>query len=166
MAASAIILAGGDGVRLRPLTRRLAGDDRPKQFCTLLGGETLFEQTRRRAARPIAPERTMVSVTGGHEPYDRPGLADLPRPNVVAQPSNRGTAPAIVYTLMRLRATAPSDAVVLLPSDHYVSDDHALMARVEGAMEAALLRTTFWIQRSPAEPPEPPLTDLGPLVRG
>jgi mannose-1-phosphate guanylyltransferase len=50
MAASAIILAGGDGVRLRPLTRRLAGDDRPKQFCALLGGETLLEQTRRRRA--------------------------------------------------------------------------------------------------------------------
>ncbi|MGH7416546.1 MAG: sugar phosphate nucleotidyltransferase [Candidatus Rokuibacteriota bacterium] len=40
MAAAAIILAGGDGIRLRPLTRRLAGDDRPKQFCVLLGGDT------------------------------------------------------------------------------------------------------------------------------
>jgi len=140
MAASAIILAGGDGVRLRPLTRRLAGDDRPKQFCALLGGETLLEQTRRRAARLIAPERTMVSVTGVHEPYYRPVLADLPRPNVVAQPANRGTAPAILYSLMRLRATAPSDAVVLLPSDHYVSDDDALMARVEVAMEAVRAR--------------------------
>jgi mannose-1-phosphate guanylyltransferase len=41
---------------------------------------------------------------------------------------------------MRLRAAAPSDAVALLPSDHYVSDDDALMARVEGAMEAVWTR--------------------------
>ena len=38
-----VILAGGDGTRLRPLTRRLTGDDTPKQFCALTGGETLLE---------------------------------------------------------------------------------------------------------------------------
>jgi mannose-1-phosphate guanylyltransferase len=81
-----------------------------------------------------------VSVTRVHEPYYRPTLADLPRLNVVAQPVNRGTAPAILYALMRLRAAATSDAVVLLPSDHYVSDDDALLARVEGAMEAVRAR--------------------------
>ena len=59
MTAAALILAGGDGTRLRALTRRLAGDDRPKQFCALLGEQTLLEQTRRRAARLIAPARTL-----------------------------------------------------------------------------------------------------------
>ena len=43
----AIILAGGDGTRLRSLTRTIAGDERPKQFCSILGEETLLEQTRR-----------------------------------------------------------------------------------------------------------------------
>jgi mannose-1-phosphate guanylyltransferase len=141
MAAAAIILAGGDGTRLRSLTRRLAGDDRPKQFCALLGDQTLLEQTRRRAARLVAPERTLLSVTLTHEPYYRPALADVPRRNVVAQPCNRGTAPAILYALTRLRSGGTgADAVVLLPSDHYVSDDDALMARVEGAMEAVRAR--------------------------
>ena len=41
-----VILAGGDGRRLLPLTRRIAGDDRPKQFCAIMDGETLLEQTR------------------------------------------------------------------------------------------------------------------------
>ena len=51
-----LILAGGEGTRLLPLTRRIAGDERPKQFCRVLGPETLLEQTRRRAALVISPE--------------------------------------------------------------------------------------------------------------
>jgi mannose-1-phosphate guanylyltransferase len=140
MTAAAIILAGGDGTRLRSLTRRLAGDDRPKQFCALLGEQTLLEQTRRRAARLIAPARTLFVVTRVHEPYYDPALADASSDTVVVQPSNRGTAPAVLYALLRLRAVAPADAVVLLPSDHYVSDDDALMARVEGALDIVRAR--------------------------
>ena len=41
----AIVLAGGEGVRLRPLARRVCGDDRPKQYVPLLGARTLFGQT-------------------------------------------------------------------------------------------------------------------------
>ncbi len=41
-----VILAGGDGKRLLPLTRRITGDDRPKQFCSVMGDETLLQQTQ------------------------------------------------------------------------------------------------------------------------
>src|SRR5207249_10046364 len=57
-----------------------------------------------------------------------------------AQPEGRGTAPAILYALHRVALVAPERPVVLLPSDHYVSDDDAFMARVEGALEAAQTR--------------------------
>ena len=58
-----MILAGGDGTRLRSLTRRIAGDERPKQFCRLLGEQTLLEQTpRRRAMCLLSPERTFTVV--------------------------------------------------------------------------------------------------------
>jgi len=46
----AVILAGGEGCRLRPLTRSISGDDRPKQFCAVVGTDTLLSDTRRRAA--------------------------------------------------------------------------------------------------------------------
>src|SRR5437773_12430983 len=94
---SAVVLAGGDGTRLRSLTRQLAGDDRPKQFCSLLGAETLLGATRSRARRLIAPERLFTVVTRRHESFYRPELADTAPNTVVVQPESRGTAPAILY---------------------------------------------------------------------
>ncbi len=73
---SAVVLAGGDGTRLRSLTRQLAGDDRPKQFCHLLSAETLLAATRRRARRLIAPGSLFTVVTRKHERFYRPELAD------------------------------------------------------------------------------------------
>lgn len=64
-----LILAGGDGKRLLPLTRRIAGDDRPKQFCAVLGDETLLNQTQRRISRLIQPWRTLLALTSTHEPF-------------------------------------------------------------------------------------------------
>src|SRR2546422_5261262 len=135
-----MILAGGDGTRLRALTRRLAGDERPKQFCRIIGGDTLLDQTRRRARLLIGPERLLTVVTRHHERFYVPALADTPPRSTVAQPENRGTAPAVLYALTRLGAIAPADPVVVLPSDHHVSDDEAFMARVDGALEAVRAR--------------------------
>jgi mannose-1-phosphate guanylyltransferase len=134
-ALSGIILAGGEGLRVRALTRALAGDDRPKQFCHLVGGETLLDQTRRRAARLVAPASTVVVVTRAHERFYGPALAGVPARSILVQPENRGTAPAILAALLRLRALTPPGPVVMLPSDHYVSDDAAFMARVEAACD-------------------------------
>jgi mannose-1-phosphate guanylyltransferase len=60
----AVILAGGEGTRLRSLTRVIAGDERPKQFCTVLGNETLLQQTARRVAHVVRPSGSLLRSWG------------------------------------------------------------------------------------------------------
>jgi mannose-1-phosphate guanylyltransferase len=133
----AVILAGGDGTRLKSLTRQIAGDDRPKQFCSVLGGATLLEETQRRTALELADERTLYVVNQVHQPYYAPILGARHEENLVAQPSNRGTAPAILYSLLRIVARDPEAVVAFFPSDHYISDNSKFMAHVRAALETA-----------------------------
>src|SRR6266851_1473761 len=132
----ALLLAGGDGTRLRSLTRQLSGDDRPKQFCSVMGGETLLEETWRRAALAVPRERAMVVVTQRHESFYRSLMPALGIPHVVVQPENRGTGARILYPLRRLAALAPQAAVAIFPSDHHFSDDQRFVAHVESAFGA------------------------------
>ena len=132
-----VILSGGDGVRLRPLTRLLAGDDRPKQFCRLLGEKTLLTQTRDRVARTIQPDRTLFVLTKSHELFYAAELAEVSPAQTVVQPSNRGTLPAILWSLMRLVRLDPAAIVAFFPSDHHYANDEKFMAEVASAFEAA-----------------------------
>lgn len=129
----AIIMAGGDGTRLASLTRAITGHEVPKQFCALLGEHTLLEQTRRRAALSIAPEDTLTVVSRKHEGFYAPLLRDVLDRNVIVQPSNRGTAPALLYSLLRLAAKDPDASVAVMPSDHYLSNEREFMRHVEAA---------------------------------
>lgn len=133
----AVILAGGEGTRLRPLTRQIAGDERPKQFCTIVGKQTLLDQTRERVSLAVPAHRTTVVLTRQHEPFYAPLLADVPATSVLVQPKNRGTAPAILHSLLRLADTVPAATVAFFPSDHYFTDDKQFMACVEAAFDAA-----------------------------
>ena len=135
-----LILAGGEGARLRPLTRAITGDERPKQFCAVLGRETLLEQTRRRAALAVPPARTMLVLARRHERFYRPLIAGMPSHCAVIQPEDRGTAAGILYGLLRIAPLAPVGSVAIFPSDHYVSDDAAFMSHVRAAFAAARSR--------------------------
>lgn len=132
----AVILAGGDGSRLKRLTRAIAGDERPKQFCPILNGETLLDVTRSRVSLKIAPENTFFSLTEKHERFYKASLADVSKGQKNVQPENKGTAPAILYSLLHLAKLAPDASVAFFPSDHYFSDDAAFMESVEAAFSA------------------------------
>jgi mannose-1-phosphate guanylyltransferase len=137
----AVILAGGEGTRLRPITQAIAGDDRPKQFCTILDGETLLDRTRKRASADIPAENTFFSLTRKHERFYAPLLRDVREDQKVIQPEGRGTAPAILYSLVRIAKIDPNAVVAFFPSDHYFSDDAAFMDHVTVAFDMAASNT-------------------------
>ncbi|HSE94942.1 MAG TPA: sugar phosphate nucleotidyltransferase [Methylomirabilota bacterium] len=161
----AVVLAGGDGTRLRGLTRGIAGDDRPKQFCSLLAGhDTLLAETRQRIALQVSPARTLFSVTSGHGRFYAPLLADVGSRHMVVQPENRGTAPAILYALLRIAVVAPDDPVAIFPSDHHVSDDGAFMAHVGAAFDLVRARPDLVVLLGIT--PDRPETEYGWIERG
>ncbi len=131
----AVILAGGDGARLKNLTRHIAGDERPKQFCSVLGHGTLLEETQRRVALQLAPDRTLYVVNRAHENFYSQPLAKQNAENLVVQPGNRGTAPAFLYGLLRIAREDPNAVVAFFPSDHYVSDNDFFMAQIRTALD-------------------------------
>jgi mannose-1-phosphate guanylyltransferase len=131
-----IVLAGGDGVRLRSLTRVISGDDRPKQFCRVIGRHTLLQQTQLRAARSIPARRTVYAVTAAHEAYFRHDLDSEPSLKLI-QHCNRGTAPPIILSLFHIINQDPNALVAVLPCDHYYSNESAFTSALESAFDVA-----------------------------
>jgi mannose-1-phosphate guanylyltransferase len=133
-----VILAGGDGERLRPLTRLISGDDRPKQFCRLVGGKkTLLEQTRLRVAKAVPGSQTLYVLLDRHERFYSDDLAQVPPSRMILQPANRGTLPAILCSLARLVKLDSRAVVGFFPSDHYFSRERRFIKGVREAFEAA-----------------------------
>ena len=129
----AVILAGGDGTRLLPLTRHITGDNRPKQFCALAGDKTLLQQTRDRVVRVVPARNTLVVLTRNHERYFRDEVRDIPLRNLLIQPSNGGTALAVCWSLIRIKSVAPEAIVSFYPSDHHFEDRDAFATACEQA---------------------------------
>jgi mannose-1-phosphate guanylyltransferase len=132
-----VILAGGDGTRLRPLTHAISDDDQPKQFCPLLGGRTLLAQTRFRIGGSIDPSRILFALTRKHERFYAAELGSMPSTQMIVQPVNRGTLPAILWSLLRILRLDPCASVAFFPSDHYYSNESKFMEGVEAALRCA-----------------------------
>ena len=132
----AVILAGGDGARLQSMTRAITGDNRPKQFVPVIGGSTLLNQTRRRVAASIEPSQTLIVVTEKHRRFYEPLAREVSPDLLLEQPVNKGTAPAILYALLRVAAKSPKAVVALFPSDHFFADDEEFMSHIDVALDA------------------------------
>jgi len=125
-----VVLAGGEGKRLRPLIERIHPDGRPKQFAVLLGSRSLLRQTLDRVELAIPRERTVVVATRSHEPFLATEFASAPAPEVLVQPRDRGTAAGILLPVQWIAGQDPGATVAVFPSDHFVADDAAFMRHV------------------------------------
>lgn len=130
-----LILAGGEGSRLRAVTERLGGKGCPKQFCRLLGEKTLYEQTEDRARHLLPNDQIVPVVTRCQAGFYPTRLLAHSQDRIVIQPESKGTSSAIFYGLLRVQALDPDATVVVLPSDHFVSDDAQFMDFVAKAFE-------------------------------
>jgi mannose-1-phosphate guanylyltransferase len=128
-----IVLAAGEGNRLRSLTTDSSGNSVPKQFCSLRGGDSLLSETLDRAFAITDPAHVVAIVADAHRGWWNSILADLPARNVIVQPRNRGTGNGILLPLLRILDEDPEARVVILPSDHFVRFETVLQTRIQRA---------------------------------
>jgi mannose-1-phosphate guanylyltransferase len=161
----AVVLAGGQGIRLRELTRHVYGDDRPKQYAVLTGSKSLLRQTLDRVSRLVPRQQIAVVTMAGHSAYVTAELKhETPTPHVLEQPRDRGTAAAVLLAAHWILARDPAAVMVVLPSDHFVGEDEAFMGHVGDAL-GFLSRQGDRIVLLGAEPSEPE-TDYGWIELG
>lgn len=141
----AVVLAGGDGTRLRSLTQLISGEDRPKQFCDVYGGRTLLAQTRARLASAIHPDRTAFVVVKTHERFYRTELDDVEPRRLIVQPDNKGTTAAVICGLLRITAMAGDPVIAFFPTDHYYSNEAGFSASVQRAVQVAQYRSDILV---------------------
>lgn len=130
-----IVLAGGEGERLRAFVQASFGTDAPKQFCTFCGRRTMVERTLMRAQRLIPRERLLLSATAHHRRHVLASMASHAPGTVLFQPINRDTAPGILLPLAHVLHRDPEAVVAILPSDHFVLPGRRFMASVAEAAD-------------------------------
>jgi mannose-1-phosphate guanylyltransferase len=129
-----IVLAGGEGTRVRALLQRLCGGRGIKQFCAVIGRRSMLEHTLARVERLIPRERIIVVVSADHRPEAAAQLAQWPADNIIYQPTNRDTAPGILLPLAYVSHRDPLATVALFPSDHFILEEERFMASVQQAV--------------------------------
>ncbi|MBC7225937.1 MAG: NTP transferase domain-containing protein [Thermoflexales bacterium] len=129
----ALIMAGGGGTRLWPLSRR----SRPKQALTLVGERTMFEHAVDRIASLFQPEEIFVVTGEEHLETLLFQAPELPRQNFLLEPVGQGTAPAIGLGAVHLRRRDPQAVMVVLTADHFIRDVETFRRALAAAAEVA-----------------------------
>lgn len=145
-----VILCGGSGTRLWPLSRKSF----PKQFVKLGEGETLFQAAARRTTGPKT--QPPVIITNSDFRFivtEQLAEAGIDPGAILIEPSPRNTAPAILAAVQYLAARDPEAALLVIPSDQVMPDRDAFAAAVEAGLEAAARGriVTFGIRPTRAE---------------
>jgi len=155
----AVIMAGGSGERLWPLST----PERPKPFLKLLGERTLLQQTVDRLDGFIPLERTYVVVGAMHRELVARQLPDLPPENVLVEPVGRGTAACVGLAAAVIARTDPRAVMVVLPADHTIGDAPSfrdLLARADEIAASGTRLVTLGVT------PDRPATGFGYIQAG
>jgi len=113
-----VILAGGGGTRLWPMSRK----NLPKQFTKIIGDKILLRETIDRFRDDFSPDDIYISITEELLPLLKKELPDFPDKNIIVEPEKRDTGPAMGYVAVTLSLIAPDEPMVFVPSDHYVGN--------------------------------------------
>ncbi len=132
-----IILCGGSGTRLWPLSRK----NYPKQFLKLYSDKSLLQETFLRIAK-VVPKKNIVLVTNETTFFSvfnqiKEIYPEFSREQILAEKTNRNTAPAIAYAfkyLLEKRKAKPNDSVIILPADHFIGQKSRYSQVVKKAM--------------------------------
>jgi mannose-1-phosphate guanylyltransferase len=124
-----LVLAGGEGQRLRPLVERLRGDALPKQYVNFSGSCSMLEHTFRRAEKLIPRERVFTIINKEHLNFPEVDLQLSKRcpGTVIVQPANRETGPGLLLPLTYIHKSYPNAVVAVFPSDQFVLEADRLM---------------------------------------
>jgi len=116
MARHALILAGGSGVRLWPMSRR----DTPKQLIPFIGGKSLLQLAWERAAGLVPPDHCWVCAGERHRDAVLAALPELGPVRFLGEPQGRDTLGAIGYSAAAIQAGDPEASMAVFPADHLV----------------------------------------------
>ncbi len=129
-----VILCGGSGTRLWPLSRR----DRPKQLVSLMGDVTLLEATLKRAGSLSGSDEITCVTTADYGAEVRQSLERMGlKGRLLLEPEPRNTAPALTAAALLARRLDPAAMLVMLPADHFIAEGEAFAASVARACAAA-----------------------------
>jgi mannose-1-phosphate guanylyltransferase len=129
----AVIMAGGSGTRLWPLSRQRL----PKQALTLVGQRTMFQHAVDRLAPLFPPERILVVTRREHAALLMEQTPELPPENFIVEPEGKGTAPAIGLAAVHLRRIDSNASMAVLTADHHIADGKRFLQALRGAARVA-----------------------------
>ncbi len=128
-----IILAGGSGTRLWPLSKK----NMPKQLQQIVGDQTLLQKTYERLRTGFAAEDIYLATAAGQAEAIHEQLPDLPKDHLILEPCRRDTAAAIGLAAAKIHRDHPGEIVININSDHYIKDETEYL-RVIGLAEKVL----------------------------
>ena len=127
-----VIMAGGNGVRIWPVSRNA----KPKQFLDVADtGKTFIQSTFERFSKIVPKENIIIGTGDRYRHLVAEQLPDVAPENILFEPYSRSTAPCIAYATYTLLKRDPEAKMVVTPSDHLIEDEAIFVQTIENAFD-------------------------------